>query len=453
MQDNNRITLEKSQLFKNIESLVIREVNNSELRKNINKIFGEKKLNENTIYCLFNNSKEIKDLETIEQIAIAKVCYEYKDRSNSYDYTKYFSVSEINEFESYISTEEKIKVMEFKDFRKINDSLYRGNCTYVDLCRYFENMLIIYNIDTQRANTIKKLGNTIIRKPSIDKKTVESIKNAILEGKFEDTEIVLNVRMIEGKYPRFEFKPKYRDMLGDIKIMPQYHDLEDKMFTVVDILDGYHRILAIKAAIDQYYQENNEYLEGSIGIKIVFADTERGLRIVEQTFKRSNTDKQFLDAIATNDYTLLVDDIIKNSKKLKNNIARTYDECIAFNKITHKAILNRTVEYLKISSDNVMARNFESKKYSKLIDEYVDVVEYKINKENIDKYINPNIFAGVIAFGKKCFDYEMQIGIDEIEKLVYFISEIKIENIKKMKLLNKNCNISKIVENFGGVIK
>lgn len=447
------LILEKSKLFNIIESLVVEEVNNSEFRQYINTIFYEKKLNNNVVSCLFNNSREMKSFRTIEQIAIAKACYEYKEKSDSYDYKKYFSKSEIDSFEDYEGLDEESNIMEFNNFLKVDDNLYRGNKSYIDIASYYERMLYIYNVDTQRANSFKKIAGKMIRKPSVDKKTVNSIRESILSGTFEDTEIILNVRLVEGKSPRFEFIPKYDDVLGDILIEPQYTNKEDERYTEVNILDGYHRILAIKSAVDYYYQETGNELEGSIGVKIVFADNERALRIVDQTFKRSSTDKQFLGAIKTNNYTILTDDIIKKSKELRGNVAKTYDECVAFGKITHKYILNKVAEYLEIKSGSINDRNFQSKKYAKLIDEYIDVVKYEFEDDDISKFINPNIFAGVIAYGKGYFDRNKDVEYDELYNLAAMISNLKSEDIKKMRLMNKNCSIPKIVEFFGGVTK
>lgn len=446
------IILEKRKLFDKIESLIVEEVNNSELKKDMNTIFYEKKLNTNAVTCLFNNSRDMKSFNTIEQIAIAKACFKYKD-SDSYNYKKYFSEKEIEGFDKYQVTEEELNVMEFNNFLKINEGLYRGNKSYTDIALYYDRMMYIYNLDTQRANTFKKVAGKMIRKPSVDRKTVNEIREAILNGTFEDTEIILNVKIVDGKEPRFEFIPKYEDILGDIRIEPQYIDTEDERYTEVNILDGYHRILAIKSAVDYHYQETGEELKGSIGVKIVFADAERALRIVDQTFKRSSTDKQFLSAIKTDNYSILADNIVENSKELRGNVARTYEECIAMGKITHKYILSKVSEYLEIKSASIGDRNFQSKKYAKLIDDYFEVVKYEFKNDNLDKFINPNIFAGVIAYGKKYFDNNKVIGYDEIMELTSMISNLRNEDIKDMKLMNKNCSIPKIVNFFGGVNK
>lgn len=427
-----------------LQELIIKEINNKDFRKNILETYTKKGLNLNTVACLLNETKLVTDLDDIEKIALANATYETfkRDKLNP---ASYFSGKDLAKYETYMNVEEKTNEIHIDEVQRIDDFNYRTTVRYKDVYEWFKNMLILYNKETQRATTLKKLGNNGIwvRQQTVDNKAVKEITKAMLEGTFEESEIILNVRLIENKTPNFIFDAKYKN-IGEVVIKPNYIDINDPEYTVVEILDGYHRILAIQSAMEEYKNKNDEWLEGNIGVKIVLADYNRALRIVAQTFKRSDTNQQFLKSIEESDYSKFVDNIIRSSSTLKNKVGNMYEECEAFDMLTYKSILIDAVKKLNIEVNNIMVKNFTAKKIAIAIDEFMELTQ---SEDNI-LYRNPHLFAGYISYFYNRIKNNIDIGLEEYEELMIRIKNIKNEDIKKMKLSHKYCNLNQILNYF-----
>ena len=211
---------------------------------------------------------------------------------------------------------------------------------------------------------------------------------------------------------------------------------------MVEILDGYHRILAIEEAVRIYHERTGEWLKGCIGVKLVFADEKRALRIVRQTFKRTATDEQYLKSIEEDDISMFVDKIISKSSILKLNVGNVYEECLAFGKITYKSLLNDTIRKLGIDVTKRSSANFTSDFLAKGIDEIYEIIN-DIYKDDKDILCNPNIIAGYIKAIYEMINKEL-----DVEEIIVKALKLSKKDIRDMKLNSRDCVLDKILEYF-----
>lgn len=458
------VLLPMKKLDDELIKIINKEVNNTDLIKTINAVFAKKNLSSRVSTCLFNGTKTIDELDTMEKIAFTYGCYEgltkteknnktlkkETTRREELNPTNYFSNQVLVRYEIFMSESDIVNTVEFKNYTIIDDNNYRGNMSYLDVYKNRKNTLILYNRATQRAPEIVPMGNSgeFTYRNSVDEKAVTEMTEAILDGTFEESEIILNVRLIPRKEPDVN-----RNTVGksngiiDIIVTPN-HDVNSENHTVVEILDGYHRILAIEKAVRIYHDKTGEWLKGSIGVKLVFADEKRALRIVRQTFKRTATDEQYLKSIEDDDISRFVDTIVNKSSYLRGNVGNIYEECLAFRKLTYKSLLNDTIRSLDINVTKMSFANFVSSKIAKGLDYMYELID-DIYKDDKDILYNPNIIAGYI---KSIYEIENDdIIISDLENIILKTLRLTDKNIKDMKLNSRDCSIEKILEYFAVV--
>ena len=97
-----------------IAEVLDKEINNFELLNKLNDIYTKKNLNLKTISCLFEETKDIDEMTTIEKIAFAEACYEvFKEQGKESWYRKfevdrYFSQQDLMYYDTYIDKREII---------------------------------------------------------------------------------------------------------------------------------------------------------------------------------------------------------------------------------------------------------------------------------------------------------------------------------------------------------
>lgn len=435
-------------LDKEIEQVLNEEANNTELLRELNEEFVKKRLNLKTISTLFDETKVVDDLDDMEKIAFAEACQrvfkkEGREWANKFITKKYFSPQKLIDYETYMNIDPVINEVHFKNCIKIDDFNYRTVMTGKQVYDYMNNMLILYNKATQRASKLKKVGDKFTRTISLNKKAVREIADAVLDGTFEETEIILNLRMIKGKKQQFEFKESAIEGIGDITIIPEY-DRDSDYMSFLEIVDGYHRVSGIKMAMEQYYQKTGKWLDCKIGVKLIIADVDRALRVISQTFKRTDTNRDWLKAIEKNDTTKFVDEFIKNSRMLKEEVENSIEECKAFNVRTYKSILIDTVKKLDIAVNDPTEVSYCALGMAKNIDLLIGLADRKI-KRNLDyKYLNyPNMYIVYTRCAYLLYQKE-DSNILDCEKIIDRLTELTEEEIKSLKLNVKNFNFNNI---------
>ena len=413
---------------------------NGDLLRAVMQEFERKGLNVKALQLLLNDQLSLVNLNTDELIAIAKITSDYlkwKDLNPKL----YFSELILAQYENRVKVEEKIDVVELKNFIKIDKFNYRGQIEYKDIYKHLNNNNFFYNPETQRSPRYRNVGSkrgkgSRLRVENLNTKAVEDIAKAIKDGTFEDSEIILNCEILDGKEAMFKFIPKYEDTLGDIVIKINY-DMSSDNTTWISITDGFHRCKAIVLAVSRHLEETGEMLEGSIGVRLVLADKDRAKRIVHQTFLRSADEPEWINALVKNDYSDFVDLVSKNSKRL--TYANTIEVAEATNKLTSKSLLIDATKKMDIEFNKLS----QSNKMSKLIANNFDLA-YDIAEE-LKANMTPYRAIGYYYLAYKCsMNSELDI-IELIEKLEVDSEFKKYSN--SFRDLNKYVNIIERVIN------
>lgn len=139
---------------------------------------------------------------------------------------------------SMYESDEKIKwPLRFKMVRVANDS-WIGPITAKELVTLYNAQLINYNTNTQRALKQYYVKNDAVYRIAINKTAVSEIKALLQEGKYIPNTITLNIPMDEEDENEFSYNANSCELV--VKKL--------KMF---DILDGYHRLLAISQVVNE----------------------------------------------------------------------------------------------------------------------------------------------------------------------------------------------------------
>ena len=457
----NRIDEEKQ--YEIINKILDEEYRNKELVNHLRDIFAKKGLPINIISTLFSREQDWQDISKMGQIGFVDGCYNILKWDNL-KLNKWYSDVDIASYMTYSKVNEEIKEVYLPEMIKLDEMTYIGAREINVISKYLENLLFLYNKETQRASKYTTLGTSdkIIRTISFNQKAINEMKELIKNGNFEYDLIVINVLLInKNNDPRVEIKSAYSNSnIYNITITPDY-DINSNRYTVINLLDGFHRCMAFVRACEEYKNETGEELTYKTPIKLVMRDLQDAKRIVGQTFKRSDTDKGFVKAMEVNDYTIFLDGLMKKCKTLSpKKVADYYDDYLyKKNSYTHKIVLLDGLKKCKdIPFNKPMQCNFVQKSMAKIIDLLINYLCDGCYNGNIKEMINNsnlmdiNIFLGYIAIADVLKDIkdenELIEYIQEIGDRLYLIQEENKSELEELKLTNKKYNANNIFNYF-----
>ena len=414
-----------------IKKILIKEFDNVELKRLLNKRFVEKGFTPKTITLLFEEKKFIEELDEMQTICISKAMYEYFSSNERLNPKRYFSDLSLNMYKSYMVVTEEVDKILIKDIIEVNNEEYIGIISYKDVYKYINNNLFVYTLSCQRQPTFRKIGENYVATPTIDDKAVYDIEQTVLRGELESTMVVLTLLIDDGHIPKINFTSKM-DNIGDL--------LVDE---TLSISDGAHRLLGIASGVAKHLSLTGEYLEGYISVKILIADSSKARRVVTQSFKRATTSKDYLKAITENDVTIFSDKVI-NQSKLKGHISDTFEECKAMKTYTYRTIMIDILNKCDISYNNKSEVLIKSKKFGEYIDIIIDFMgEFKLI---------PNLYAMLLYCAYK-IDRNNYDGIEIYYKIGEAIEDISEQQIKDWKLEYKTVKLNLVIQYFDNIFK
>ena len=120
---------------------------------------------------------------------------------------------------------------------KIDEDQYIGRTTAQFLMELRDNQLINYNADTQRALKMLLKGETVVFRPYVDNNAVKEIEESYKDEAFIPNVLTFNINEDDEKASY-----KYDDKTETLTI---------SNLTAFDIVDGYHRYLAMSRNYDK----------------------------------------------------------------------------------------------------------------------------------------------------------------------------------------------------------
>lgn len=450
----NTIKLEaEEKLNSTLDKMVYEEINNKDLIDNIVKEFNSKGINSALVNTLFSGSYKWDLLDNMTLIALVKSAYEIL-KWELLNPSNLFSDQLLNEYQVFnIEEEKKIDIIELDNMQKISETEYLGKISYKQIYLLRKNGLLFYNLATQRAGDLVEIGTKgmIIRKMSLNMKAVNEIKNLMLKGEYESDTIVLNSRLIKDKEMNFREDVVYEPAnIYNISIKPDYN-VDSESQTIVDELDGSHRITAVCKAVEEYKNRTDKWLEGHLLLRLVIRDIEGAKRIVAQTFERSDTDEGWKNVLKSDDYVKFINRLIPKVYILKDNVANTFNECIIGKNITYKDVLIKALKSCDIKVESKSASTLAEKGISETLN---DIFDYMINTffdKDIDNMIQSNMLDSGLWYGYFILADELRNKsyeelVSSCDNLYLQLSEIDIRN--ELASNKKNYKINKITDLF-----
>lgn len=301
--------------------------------------------------------KPIEELNAIDLFCIMDVI----DGEKSY--SKFFTTKEIKEYKDYQYEEIKpLKKIEFNMLR-VADDQYIGNYTARQLMDLQKHSLLNYNVNTQRAmKYIIRKGEEEFR-IAINLKAVEEIKNAMEKNRYIPTTITLNARDDTGIEIDFQRVEKNSDY-GKLVI----HNVKP-----LDIIDGYHRYLAMS----ELYNTDDTF-DYPIELRIVNFSEEQAKQFIYQEDQKTKMPKVASNSLNQYDF------YNKICKRL--NTESEFSGEIHTNGNLNAGILASAmggVFTVRARTDISNVTKTFVKYFEKLSDERPDMVEHKWNNYQI----------------------------------------------------------------------
>ena len=413
-----------------IRKIILKDFDNYELKRLLNKRYIEKGFNPKDITLLFDEKKYIEEFDEMKTICISKALYEYYNNNEKLNPKRYYSVPTLEMYKNYIITSEVVDKIKINNVIQINQEEYIGILTYEDIYKYMNASMFCYTLSAQRQPTYKKMGDKYVAVPTIDDKAVNSIAETVLKEQLESTQIILSYIIDDTHIPKIKFNPFFEN-IGELIIEE-----------VLSIIDGYHRVAGINLGVIKYLAETGKYLNGYITVKILISDLAKARANVVQSFKRASTSEEYLRSITQDDKSNFLDKIINISKTFKDNIALTYEEAKALNKLTYRTLLLDIVDKMSIDFSNMSEVIIKSKKISEQFDILYDFLK------NEDLNINLNGILLWIAY------QIVENNINEIDvyyNILELITNISKEQKATWKLENKTIRLNLVINYFNQV--
>lgn len=413
-----------------IRKIILKDFDNYELKRLLNNRYIEKGFNPKDITLLFDEKKYIEEFDEMKTICISKTLYEYYNNNEKLNPKRYYSVPTLEMYKNYIITSEVVDKIKINNVIQINQEEYIGILTYEDIYKYMNASMFCYTLSAQRQPTYKKMGDKYVAVPTIDDKAVNSIAETVLKEQLESTQIILSYIIDDTHIPKIKFNPFFEN-IGELIIEE-----------VLSIIDGYHRVAGINLGVIKYLAETGKYLNGYITVKILISDLAKARANVVQSFKRASTSEEYLRSITQDDKSNFLDKIINISKTLKDNIALTYEEAKALNKLTYRTLLLDIVDKMSIDFSNMSEVIIKSKKISEQFDILYDFLK--------DEDLNINLNGILLWIAYKIVENNIN-EIDIYYNILELITNISKEQKATWKLENKTIRLNLVINYFNQV--
>lgn len=375
-------------------------------------------------------------LSTLSDSELYHITLLMKDSGYDEDLSEWFTDSEINEATKnrFAATEDYSEAVTFKDMRfngNEDKPQWVGFISYQDIAKMFEGGVFNYNFATQRKARVVKIWDRTERIATINNKNVSEITKEVLLGKFEENTITLNVRITDGEV--YMYNPDNGDLTIDLNT------------TLVDTIDGYHRINGIYKA---WLKDKN--IKGMMTILIKHIDTPQARYFIAQEAKGT----------LNNQGDVRYYDVNSNMAKVINNInADDNANNVLFNRITMGTDAENTLIFYEVFA-NVMEMTWwetlnksntrEIRRISDYLVEFYSVIyEELIDKCGVDKIddlketglLDQMFISGLLIPAFKMYVENGKIVDKKIDKIIdRLYSKMKNSELKEYTYVDKDNN-------------
>lgn len=391
---------------------------------------------------VFMGIKSTSELTEVEQLgSFLKAVYEqgmeyknnplYKNNLILPDLEKlnpslYYEDVELKRIDEYqVERKEKTNIIRFDNARQTSEFSWKiDKLEWKTLVDLFNNGLINYNIRTQRQTTKKLYKGQVIEKITINPRSVKEIKQAYKEGTFFPNAITLNIR--QNGHERFKVTDKYpredKDRAEDEKIKIVEIEVTDE--SVVDIIDGMHRLMAAVELLEEDPNATN-WTE----VNLYYLDENRAVDFIRQENKRNEIEEQHIEKISYDNVGINIAKSLNSDRscRLLGNVAEDMMKLKVQNKMVELLTLGNAINQNFIDIKTESAKMFKVKKYlAKFSNFFIDHYEgyFNAKSENINIYQRNNMFYGIVGLASELYEVE---GWEYI--LLELLEKIEIDDL------------------------
>ncbi|MED3550171.1 DNA sulfur modification protein DndB [Cytobacillus praedii] len=207
------------------------------------------------------------------------------------------------------------------------------------LVSLFRARLLNWNPASQREATYKRVNGEIVEEATVYMENVIAMKNLIKINKLEITQVIFNASV--GTADNGEEEVSYNK--------DEFNLMVNKG-TKLDVVDGYHRILAADLA----YSENPE-VEMYFDLKILNMTVDRAAEYLAQISKGERISETKRKSMSRESEAILVIDELKSRSELKNRISQKEGLTPSRKElVTYNTLLSAIEKFFKIESKRQM---------------------------------------------------------------------------------------------------
>ena len=260
------------------------------------------------------------------------------------------------------------------------------------------SLLLNYNFDIQREPQKRIVGGETIKEATLIMKNVQEIKENLLKGTQEVTNIVINASLGTSDE-------------GDELI----YDSKNNTLTItkgtrLDIVDGYHRCKASELAVNE-----NPDIDFKFGVLLLNYTDDQAAKYQGQLAKATPITKSRQKQLSEDRYADIIVNNISSRSELSGRITNNKRPNIQKNELVSYDVLADSID--KYFSVN---RNYEVHRVSEYLIEFFD---YLIGYYDEQFLINPikyrretlmlenNMFAGYVLLASRMFEEDKQVHL------------------------------------------
>lgn len=431
------------------------ECNNRGLKNYLRDKFAEKGLIASIPNQVMAENIPLTELSINELICFTEGCTESIEDLNI-NLKSFFGERQLISYYNFIPTENKVEYIELDNVIQDPKNPHRFMSAFTSIetiAEWETNRLTTYNFDMQRNPIRKVLPNgQVIKQKNLNEKSIKEMTDLFYNNKFEPNMITYSILMIEGKKPNIFYNEKTRKL----RIEPNY-DFDSDSYTSINLIDGQHRTTSCTRAV-MMSKKSGRQLNGSLHCVFYLMTKEEAQQYIINQAKQNAIPKDFTDSLVNNDYTKFVEmlDGYKNetSNIFFNNIAKTYDDMKAYNKLTYKYVLTEACMMTKIDMTDSIETKFASQNICDIVTTLIKYMckEFYNNdmKQMIDEniFLTPNIFIGYIAIAEVLRNSDD--WINEVIKVANVLQAYNVSGkLKDFKLESRNIdNIKKQIYDY-----
>jgi hypothetical protein len=384
------------------------------------------------VQSYFNNPELVNELDIETVYFLTEQAYSVTENTTIYP-TEYFTVREIKEIKSNFEGYESETIefpYTFKNVLKGNEDDYMLYIKASEIKVLFENSLLQWNAETQREARQSKKGDEIIETPKVVEKSVREMEELLEKGEMISTVITFNARLGTSDDESGE------ELIYD----PNKMELTVTKGTLLDVLDGFHRINSIVRAL-----RKDPSLDETFKLNILH----KGKAQAQQYFKQLNTtnpvgqghlkkmgETRQADFIAKQ---LQYNSELKNKVAASDTIAPNSDFLVTFNVLSDAIdeVFNIEDKPTAITTSRYLTQ-FINELFFSFPDEFMgDIAEERKNT-----LLNANsMFYGYISLARRMKDSDININqIANILSSIDFSRENKLWQDNKILDENKRIN-------------